>query len=174
MEDTEWIAYRDEICKPVEKDLLGFEVRNKERLIRALISNAFTNEKVKFEQLKKIPADKSLETIGDFVLDYAIVENFPIKESTNPKDVNDFREFHGNNKALHRFSKNHLYLHDYILWGPDEKKRQRWNHQTTVLLADRFEMLIAVIYLEKGIDAVKDFLNKHSFFQEVGKTRILR
>jgi len=28
------------------------------------------------------------------------------------------------------------------------------------MLADRFEMLIAVIYLEKGIDGVKEFLKK--------------
>jgi hypothetical protein len=28
-------------------------------------------------------------------------------------------------------------------------------------------MLIAVIYLEKGVDAVKEFLHKHHFFEEI-------
>ena len=46
----------------------------------------------------------------------------------------------------------------------------------TIILADRFEMLIAVIYLEDEIDAVKKFLKKHKFFQEIDKfkKKILR
>jgi len=64
MEDiVYWIDYRDEQCRPVERDLLGFSVRNKERLIGAIISNAFLNEKVEFNQLRQIPADTSLETM---------------------------------------------------------------------------------------------------------------
>jgi hypothetical protein len=129
MEDTnEWLTYRDEICYPVEKYLLGFSVRDKERLISAIISNAFLNEKIEFEQLRKIPADKSLETIGDYVLDFAIIENFPRKENTTPKEINDFREFYGNNETLHEFSKKCILLQNFILWGPDERKQQKWNH----------------------------------------------
>jgi len=82
-DESEWITYRDQVCYPIEKYLLGYSVRDKERLISAIISNAFLNEKVDFEQLKKIHMDKSLETIGDFVLDYAILDNFP-KKNTHP------------------------------------------------------------------------------------------
>jgi len=166
---ADWITYRDEICYPVERYLFGFAVRNKERLISAIISNAFLNVLVDFEQLRKIPVDKSLETIGDFVLDYAIIENFPKKESTSPREINDFREFYGKNETLHRFAKNCIHLQNFILWGPDEREKENWNQPTTVILADRFEMLIAVIYLEKGIDAVKEFLQKHRFFKEIDK-----
>ena len=166
---ADWIKYRDEICYPVERYLFGFAVRNKERLISAIISNAFLNVLVDFEQLRKIPVDKSLETIGDFVLDYAIIENFPKKESTSPREINDFREFYGKNETLHRFAKNCIHLQNFILWGPDEREKEIWNQPTTVILADRFEMLIAVIYLEKGIDAVKEFLQKHRFFKEIDK-----
>jgi ribonuclease-3 len=170
MDDTaDWSIYRDEICYPVERYLLGFAVRNKERLISAIISNAFLNVLVDFEQLRKIPVDKSLETIGDFVLDYAIIENFPKKESTSPREINDFREFYGKNETLHRFAKNCIHLQNFILWGPDEREKEIWNQPTTEILADRFEMLIAVIYLEKGIDAVKEFLQKHKFFEEIDK-----
>ena len=168
---ADWITYRDEICYPVERYLFGFAVRNKERLISAIISNAFLNVLVDFEQLRKIPVDKSLETIGDFVLDYAIIENFPKKESTTPREINDFREFYGKNETLHRFAKNCIHLQNFILWGPDEREKEIWNQPTTVILADRFEMLIAVIYLEKGIDAVKEFLQKHRFFEEIDKMK---
>ena len=172
MEDTAgWLMYRDEICYPVERYLLGFSVRDKERLISAIISNAFLNERIEFEQLRKIPADKSLETIGDYVLDFAIIEHFPRKENTTPQEINDFREFYGNNGTLHEFSKTCIRLQNFILWGPDERKQQKWDQPSTDMLADRFEMLIGVIYLEKGIDAVKKFLDRQNFFPSVDRFR---
>ncbi|HVP96749.1 ribonuclease III domain-containing protein [Methanoregula sp.] len=171
-DDAEWITYRDQICYPVEKYLLGYPVRDKERLISAIISNAFTNEPVDFEkQLKKIPMDESLETIGDFVLDFAIIENFPKKEHSTPKEINDLREFYSNNQTLQRFSKNCIHLQNFILWGSDQRTNQIWNQPTTEILADRFEMLIAVIYLERGIEGVKEFLKKHNFFDEIDKIK---
>ncbi len=168
---TGWIHYRDEICYPVEKYLLGYAVRNKERLISAIISNAFLNEKAGFEELKKIPEDHSLETIGDFVLDFAIIENFPKTERFTPEEVDDFRQFYGKNETLHGFAKNCLRLQNFILWGPDERDKQKWNFPETDILADRFEMLIGVIYLEHGIGAVKDFLKKQKFFEEIDKMK---
>jgi len=168
---AEWASYLHEICYPVEKFLLGYPVRNKERLVSAIISNAFLNERIEFEQLRKIPADKSLETIGDFVLDFAIIEHFPKKENTTPKEVNDFREFYGKNETLHWFAKDRLHLQNFILWGPDEETQKKWEQPATNLLADRFEMLIGVIYLEKGIGAVKTFLEKHKFFHEIDMYR---
>ena len=147
----------------------GYPVRNKERLISAIISNALLNEPVGFEQLKKIPVDKSLETIGDFILDFVIIDNFATKDQYTAQQIDDFRQWYGNNENLQYFAKNCIHLQNYILWGPDERKQQKWDQPTTVILADRFEMLIAVIYLEKGIDAVKEFLKKHHFFEEIDK-----
>jgi ribonuclease-3 len=170
-EKGEWASYLHEICYPVERYLLGYPVRDKERLVSAIISNAFLNEKIEFAQLRNIPADKSLETIGDYVLDFAIIENFPRKENATPKEINDFREFYGKNESLHWFGKSHLLLQNFILWGSDEKNQKKWDLPTTDLLAERFEMLIGVIYLEKGIEGVKDFLKKHHFFEEIDKFR---
>jgi len=168
MDDTtNWDNYRNRICYPVEKYILGYSVRDKERLISAIISNAFLNEKVEFEQLKEIHPDKSLETIGDFVLDFAIIDNFPKKEHSSPKEIDDLRTFYSNNGTLHRFSKNCIHLQNFILWGPDERCRMIWDQSTTTILADQFEMLIAIVYLEKGIEGVKDFLKKHNFFESI-------
>jgi dsRNA-specific ribonuclease len=170
-EDVNWIKYRDEVCYPVERYLIGFTVLNKERLIGAIISNAFCNEKVEFEQLKGIPADTSLETMGDFVLDFVTFDNFALTGHHTSKQIDDFRQLYGNNKMLHRFSKDCLHLQNYIMWGPDERKQKIWDYQTTEILADRFEMLIGVIYLEQRIDGVKDFLKKHDFFQRMDKIK---
>ena len=38
---SEWASYLDEICYPVERYLIGFAVRDKVRLVSAIISNAF-------------------------------------------------------------------------------------------------------------------------------------
>ena len=159
--------YLDMICYPVERYLLGFAVRDKERLISALISNALLNEPVGFERLRTIRVDKSLETIGDFILDFVIIDNFATKDRYTAQQIDDFRQWYGKNEHLQYFAKNCIHLHQYVLWGPDERKQQKWDQPTTTILADRFEMLIAVIYLEKGIDAVKEFLKKHHFFKEI-------
>jgi dsRNA-specific ribonuclease len=163
--------YLSKICYPVERYLLGYSVRNKERLISAIISNALLNEPVGFEQLSTIHVDKSLETIGDFILDFVIIDNFATKDQYTAQQIDDFRQWYGNNENLQYFAKNCLHLQNYILWGPDERKQRKWDQPTTVILADRFEMLVAVIYLEKGIDAVKEFLKKHYFFEEIDKRK---
>ena len=62
---TDKKTYLDTICYPVERYLIGYAVRNKELLIRAIISNALLNEPVGFAPLRNIHVDKSLETIGD-------------------------------------------------------------------------------------------------------------
>jgi dsRNA-specific ribonuclease len=164
-------TYLAKICYPVERYLIGSAVRNKERLISAIISNALLNEPVGFEHLKKIPVDKSLETIGDFILDFVIIDSFATRDQYTAQEIDDFRQRYGNNENLQYFAKNCIQLQNYILWGPDERKQQKWDQPTTVILADRFEMLIAVIYLEKGIDAVKEFLKKHHFFEEIDKIK---
>jgi len=160
-------TYLAKICYPVERYLIGFAVRNKERLISAIISNALLNEPVGFEQLRTIHIDKSLETIGDFILDFVIIDNFATKDQYTAQQIDDFRQWYGNNESLQYFAKNCIRLQNYILWGPDERNQQKWDQPTTIILADRFEMLIAILYLEKGIDAVKEFLKKHRFFEEI-------
>ena len=89
-----------------------------------------------------------------------------------PQQINEFREWYGKNETLHYFARNCIHLQNYILWGPDERKQEKWDHPATCILADRFEMLIAVIYLENGVDAVKEFLKKHRFFDEIDKLKL--
>jgi ribonuclease-3 len=168
---TGFDSYLNTICYPVERYLLGYAVRDKKRLISAIISNALLNEPVGFEQLSTIPPDKSLETIGDFILDFVIIDHFANNDRYTAEQIDDFRQWYGKNENLQYFAKNSIHLHRYILWGPDERKQQKWDQPTTVILADRFEMLIAVIYLEKGIDAVKEFLRKHHFFGEIDRLK---
>jgi len=162
-------TYLDTICYPVERYLPGFAVRDKERLISALISNALLNEMVGFERLRTIHVDKSLETIGDFIRDFVIIDNFAKKERYTAQQIDDFCQWYGKNENLQYFAKTGIQISKYLLWGPDERKQQKWDQPATTLLADRSGVLVAVLYLEKGIDAVKEFLKKHHFFKEIDK-----
>jgi dsRNA-specific ribonuclease len=172
MEGTEDLTeYLEKICYPLERYLIGHTVRNKERLVSAIISNALLNEPEGFEQLEKIPVDKSLETIGDFILDFVIIDNFATKDRYTAKEIDNFRQWYGNNENLQYFARNCIHLQNYILWGPDERKQKKWDHPATNILADRFEMLVAVLYLENGVDAVKEFLKKYRFFEEIDKLK---
>jgi hypothetical protein len=49
---------------PVEWYLIGYPVRDMERLTSAIISNVLPDEPAGFEYLTKIPVDTSPETIG--------------------------------------------------------------------------------------------------------------
>src|SRR5512136_286300 len=80
-------AFLAKICYPVERYLIGYPVRNKERLVSAIISNALLNEPAGFEQLVNIRVDKSLETIGDFILDFVIIDNFATKDQYTAQQI---------------------------------------------------------------------------------------
>jgi dsRNA-specific ribonuclease len=113
--------------------------------------------------------DKSLETIGDFFLDWVIIDKFATQERYTAQQTDDFCQWYGKNENLRYFAGNGIQVPRYILRGQDERKQQKWNQPATTLLADRFGMLVAAIYLENGIDAVKEFLKKHHFFKEIDK-----
>lgn len=159
-----WTEYAGRLCYPAERYLLGFAVKDRKRLISAIISNAFLNEKIEFEELREIPADTSLETIGDFVLDFVIIDHYATEGKYTAQEIDDFRQVYGSNESLHAFAKDRLSLHAFIVWGPDEWKRKIWDVPGTRILADRFEMLVAVIYLEQGVEGVKAFLDRKRFF----------
>lgn len=168
---SDWETYKNDICEPLEDQIFGFSIKNRDLLISGILSNAFLNEKSEFEEMKKIGVDESLETIGDFVLDFIIIDHFTKKIRYTPKQIDDFRQWYGKNSNLHFFSKKTLRLQDYILWGPDEKTKEKWNQLSTKILADRFEMLIGVIYLDQGVKAVKKFLNNINFYDEIDKIK---
>jgi dsRNA-specific ribonuclease len=169
-EPETWEEYRDERCRRVE-DLLGFRVRDKERLIRAILSKALLNEPGHFPQLEEIGTDPGLETKGDFILDFAIFDHFAPNEKFSGKEIDDFRQSYGGNEALQVFAKEHLNLQELILWGPDQKTRMEWDQPATIILADRFEMLIAVVYFEQDIDGVKKFLERIRFFKKMDEIK---
>jgi hypothetical protein len=110
-----WEQYRDTLCQPIENELFGFSVQNKDRLIRAIISNARSEVEVTFPLMKQYKMDSSLETKGDCILDFAIFDHFAHDENYTAQQLDDFRQHYGKNRTLQIFSREILKLYKYIL-----------------------------------------------------------
>ncbi len=115
--------------------------------------------------------DTSPWTIWDVILNFVIIDNFATKDQYTAQQIDDLRQWYGNDEHLQHFAKNKLNLQNCILWGPIERKHLTWDQPPAVILADRFGMLVAVLYLKRGIDAVKDFLDNHHFFDEINRMK---
>jgi ribonuclease-3 len=163
-----WEQYVAETCGRVEKELLGGEpFKNREILIRSLTRSAVLNEAVEYEEMKAIGHQRALATLGDSILDYAIIEKFAKKHHGQPEEINALRERYGKNAAIHAFAKETIKLQDYLIWGPNEQATKRWEEERTDLLADCFEALVGAIYLDQGIKKVGTFLKEIHFFETI-------
>ena len=170
-----WSKFVKEKSSRAEDRFLGERFHDRLLLIRALTRNAKLNEEIEFPELNANGSQVGFDTIGDTILDFTIIDHFSQgskkleKIRCSPEQLNDLREFYGNNLILHKFAKNSLKLQDYIIWGGDEKARKVWNNQKTDLLADCFEALLGAIYLDKGIKGVMKFMEKTRFFQTIDR-----
>jgi dsRNA-specific ribonuclease len=150
-----------------EMHFLKAPVANPSLLTRAL-TRKDKWEKTKCQELKENGHFEGLDTIGDKILDYLIIDHFAGQDrNLKPEDINTYRENYGKNKVLHKFSKRWMSLQDYVIWSDEEEKKERWELGTTVLLAHSFEAILGALYLDKGIEGVKDCIRKIEFFERV-------
>jgi len=172
---TSWSTYVKEKASRVENRFLGEKFGDRLLLIRALTRNARINEEVDYPELKANGSQVGFDTIGDTILDFIVLDHFSRrtrkagKIRCSPEQLNDLREFYGNNLILHRFAKNTLKLQEYIIWGSDEETRKVWSEPRTDLLADCFEALLGAMYLDKGIKGVERFMEKTRFFETIDR-----
>ena len=171
-----WEEYVEEQSSPIEDKFLdGEKFNDRLLLIRALTRNAKLNEALEFHEMKANGSQIGLDTIGDTVLDFVIIDHFSqesretSKARYSPEQLNKFREIYGTNPHLHDFSKNVIGLQQYVIWGNDEEDKKKWAENSTDLLADCFEALLGAIYLDKGIDGVKKFMKNVMFFDYMDK-----
>jgi len=166
-----WKEFVKEKSHPIE-ELLGKRFKKRELLIRALTRNAVLNEETDPPELRANGSQIGLNTIGDTVLDFVIIDHFldqavESRMGCSPEKLTELRKFYGNNPALHKFAKKSVKLQEDIIWGPDEITRKVWDDPKTELLADCFEALLGAIYLDKGLDGVKLFIEKIRFFKNM-------
>ena len=165
-----WLKQRDDLCLKIQNKFNIQPFQRGNLLIAALTSNDKIVTDADFKNNMKIDEKKDLATIGDTVIDYLIFEQFKgdFKDDTSrsAEDLNHIRETHGNNKVLHQLSKNpDINVDEYILWTKNDKCAKNGK----ICLAVYFEALVAVIFIDHGIDEVRKFFDTIKFFENVKK-----
>ena len=124
----------------------GITIKNKDLLIEALTHSSYANEhgSVSYERL---------EFLGDAVLEIVCSDYLYNNTNHTEGEMSRLRSLYVCENALFEYSKE-IHLKDYILLGNGVVEANK------TIIADVFEACMAVIYLEKGIKAVKDIFNK--------------
>ena len=123
----------------------GITIKNEKLLKEALTHSSYSNE-------HGGTCYERLEYLGDAVL--AIVcSEYLYKNTNNPEgEMSKLRSLYVCENALYEYSKS-INLKDYILLGNGIDEANK------TIIADVFEAVMAVIYLESGLSTVKKLFN---------------
>jgi ribonuclease III len=108
-----------------------------------------------------------LDTIGDAVLDFCILNHFYNRDILDPEYYNEKRERYGNNDILHEFSKKCIQLWSAVRWSSNEAGMRVWEIEGSRTLADCFEAVIGGLFIDGGAEAVERFLDAIDFYEQI-------
>ncbi len=123
----------------------GIDMTNSSLLEVALTHTSYANE-------HNMPSYERLEFLGDAVLELISSDYIYKTNKYNEGEMSRKRSLYVCENALYEYSKE-LNLKNYIKVGNGIKEANK------TVIADVFEAVIGAIYLEKGLDSVRDFFN---------------
>ena len=121
----------------------GITIKNEELLMQALTHTSYSNE-------HGVPSYERLEFLGDAVLELATSEYFYLHSNSKEGEMTKVRASYVCEEALFEYS-NSIGLTPHIRVGNGVDKN------TQSIVADCFESVLAVIYLEHGFSVVKKY-----------------
>ncbi len=138
---------------------IDYQIIHKNFFINALTHRSFL--KSKGSNGVKLASNERLEYLGDAVLDSVVAEylykNFPDSEEG---DLTKYRSVLVNQRFLAERAKV-IHLQSFLLAAPTALKSIEDGYDT--ILSDAYEALVGAIFLDRGYDAAKDFLNNQIF-----------
>ncbi|HEM60935.1 MAG TPA: ribonuclease III [Chloroflexi bacterium] len=134
------------------QETLGIEFRDERLLRQALVHRSFLNENPEFE----LSSNERLEFLGDALLDFVVGEylyqRYPRMQEG---ELTSLRADIINRVGLARLARTlDLGSYVYLSRGEDE----RGGRERSSMLSDAFEALIAAIYLDQGLERVKQLV----------------
>jgi ribonuclease-3 len=136
------------------EDEIGYYFRNRGLLRRALTHRSFANEQAD----PRPPHNEALEFLGDAVLEFLIsawlLELYP---TLNEGTLSKMRAYTVSAVNLQKQAAR-LNLGSYLLLNRGEEKTG--GRAKVALQVDAYEALIAAIYLDRGIEAARDFVRR--------------
>jgi ribonuclease-3 len=171
--------YRAEVARghvvPFAADLQVLEERIAYRFRdRGLLEHALTHRSRAHEdETGGVTDNESLEFLGDAVLGFIVADRlFHAFPDSTEGDKSKMKAALVSAASLARLSM-HLDLGRYLLLGRGEEKTGGRRKQT--LLADGYEALIAALYLDGGLEAVRRFVHREfaDLIEEVSQQRVV-
>lgn len=134
--------------------IISYEFKNKNLLTQALCHSSYANENRK----TNIKNNERLEFLGDAILELVISDY--IFNSYPEMPEGELTKFRASIVCETTLAKEAISLKigDYIMLGKGEKSTGGSTRES--ILADAFEALIGAIYLDNGIDCVKQYILK--------------
>lgn len=140
------------------EEKIGVKFSNRELLERVFIHRSYLNE-VKNPSLKH---NERLEFLGDAVLELAVTEYLYNKYDKPEGILTNLRSAIVRGRSLSDEAKKHG-LDELLLTSRGEEKNV--GKAKDLLLANAFEALIGAIYLDKGYERSKAFVEKHVIYK---------
>ncbi len=137
----------------LENDL-DIHFNNKNLLIQAFVHRSYINESVK----SKMSHNERLEFLGDAVLELATTNFLYHKfQDLAEGELTTYRAALVNTKSIGAVAKD-LEFNDYLFLSRGESKD--FGKARVSILADTYEAFIGAIFLDKGYEFAKDFIEK--------------
>ncbi len=132
---------------------IGIKFKKKELLIRALTHRSYINENPKYKV-----HNERLEFLGDAVLELVVTEHL-FRNFKNPEgDLTNWRAALVNSEMLTSVAKK-IKLGDYLMLSKGETQDK--GKAREYILANAFEALLGAIYLDKGMETARAFIENY-------------
>ncbi|MEK7547064.1 MAG: ribonuclease III [Patescibacteria group bacterium] len=134
--------------------IIGFDFKNRDLLTEALTHRSYLNENPKWH----LPNNERLEYLGDAVLELIVSESLFKEYPEAPEGkMTVLRAALVNYQMLAKIG-GELRLEDFILMSKGEKGGSAKAKE--VIIANAMEALVGAMYLEGGMAATENFINK--------------
>ncbi|OHA65036.1 MAG: ribonuclease III [Candidatus Wildermuthbacteria bacterium RIFCSPHIGHO2_01_FULL_47_27] len=137
------------------EDALGIAFKNKDLLTQAFVHRSYLNENPKFH----LRHNERLEFLGDAVLELAVTEYlFATYPEKSEGELTNWRAALVNAKILSVIAQK-AGLNEFLLLSRGEAKETGKARQ--FILANTFEAFVGAMYLDRGYEICKDFIDKY-------------
>lgn len=134
---------------------LGIKFKNKDLLTQAFVHRSYLNENPKFGLFH----NERLEFLGDAILEQVVTEYLFLKYPKKSEgELTSWRAALVNAKMLARIAQN-VEFNDFLLLSQGELKEKGRARQ--YILANTFEAFIGALYLDRGLEKCRFFLEKN-------------
>ena len=137
------------------EDKLGIKFQDQKLLLNAFVHRSYLNERTDFD----LPSNERLEFLGDAVLQLVVSEHLYKTFPDQPEgELTNYRASIVNAKTLAVVS-GELGLGNYLLLSHGEEASG--GRARPYLLANTFEALLGVIFLDRGIEIATQFIHRY-------------